>query len=150
VAVPGARQSRAGTRVAQPVAVAASAPPPQAHADGIDVPAANDLITRARATAARKAEEKRARESERASNREPEPPAQPEAKPKIIQLQEWLAGQLLKKQNGDTRANNPYKPQSVRADADGVSDIVYAPLGGQAAIAYQETIDYERCVGWTD
>lgn len=123
--------------------------PPAAQAAAIDVGAANDLIARAQATAARKAEEKRARETERAAREEQANySAQSEAKPKIIQMKEWLAGQINKKQNSN--APSPYKPQVVKPDVDGVSDIVYSPLGAQTASAYQETVDYERCVGWTD
>lgn len=138
-AVPTQRAPRGTTHVAQPIAQAAA----------IDVGAANDLIARAQATAARKAEEKRAREMERAAREEQANySAQSEAKPKIIQMKEWLAGQINKKQNSN--APSPYKPQIVKPDADGVSDIVYSPLGAQNASAYQETVDYERCVGWTD
>ena len=114
------------------------------------------MIARARATAGRKTEEKRQQEIERLElEHQAQVAAQSEgeAKPKIIQMKEWLASQISKKAtaSGDTRANSPYKPQAVQPDADGVSDIIYAPLGMQAAAgAYQETIDYERCVGWTD
>lgn len=172
------------------------AAPVQAKAvpTGIDVGAANDLIARAKATAARKAEEKRQRELERAAleqarQRELERIALEQArqleierlalqeaqrleaervaleqvqqreakyntapasdgKPKIIQMKEWLKEQATKKQKSNTPS--PYKPQAITPDADGVSDIVYSPLGAQTAMAYQETIDYERCVGWTD
>lgn len=132
-------------RVAEPLAQSPS------QAAAIDYGAASDLIARAQATAARKAQEKQARELERAALEAPaEYNAQSEPKPKIIQLQEWLAGQINKKSNAANRAPSPYKPQAVQADPDGVSDIVYSPLGAQMASAYQETIDYERCVGWTD
>lgn len=132
-------------RAAEPVAQAPSQPA------GVDYGAASDLIARARATAAHKAQEKHARELERVALEAPaEYNAQPEPKPKIIQLQEWLAGQINKKSNGASRPPSPYKPQAVQTDSDGVSDIVYSPLGAQMASAYQETIDYERCVGWTD
>ena len=146
------RAARNTTRVAQPIAQMQTVPVAQTTAQpvALDVGAANDLIARAQATAARKAQEKQQRELERVAREEQENyNAQPEAKPKIIQMKDWLAGQLNKKQNGAAR-NNQYKPQTVQADADGVSDIVYAPLGAQMANAYQETIDYERCVGWTD
>ncbi len=143
--------------VAQPIAQAAQVPLAQAPQQpaALDVGAAADLVARAKATAARKAEEKRQRELEREAERvalaqqEQAQASAADAKPKIIQLKEWLAGQRTKKaSNGST--NSIYKPQPVRADEDGVSDIIYAPLGMQAAGAYQETIDYERCVGWTD
>ena len=156
------RATRTTPRIAQPTAqvqaqivaepqtaaaVRAPTPPPT-----IDAGAAADLIARAKATAERKAQEKQQRELERIAREEQEKfqaqQAQPEGKPKIIQMKEWLAGQMQKKQNAN--ANSPYKPQAVQADAEGVSDIVYAPLGAQMATAYQETIDYERCVGWTD
>lgn len=165
--------------VAQPVAATPAVAPPAAQApaqpDGIDIGAANELIARAKATAERKAQEKRQRELERAAEQEriaqellaqelhaqaalaqaaavpaaQSAAAQPEPRGKIIQLQDWLAGQANKKQVKEARAS-AYKPQTVPTDADGVSDIVYAPLGAQMASAYQETIDYERCVGWTD
>ncbi len=159
-AVTPQRAVRNTTRIAQPVAQAVTharaqtqtVPTAQAAAQpvALDVGAANDLIARAQATAARKAQEKQQREIERVAREEQENHnAQSETKPKIIQMKDWLAGQLNKKQNSAAR-NNQYKPQTVQADADGVSDIVYAPLGAQMANAYQETIDYERCVGWTD
>lgn len=139
---------------AQPQAQAAQTPQ---RAAGIDLGAAGDLVARAKATAARKAEEKQQRELELAAREKQaqyEAQAQgqplPEAKSKIIQLQDWLASQVAKKQGGEKRGSNLYKPQAVTPDEDGVSDIVYAPLGMQASAAYQETIDYERCVGWTD
>ena len=83
---------------AAPAPVVAQAP---AQSASIDVGAANDLIARARATAARKAEEKQQRELERvALEQQAAYNTQPEPKPKIIQLQEWLAGQVNKKQSG--------------------------------------------------
>lgn len=107
--------------------------------------AAADLIARARATAERKAEEQAAiaREAQRiaAEERVVYAPT-PEPKSKIIQIQQWLAGQMTRKQAS--------QPLSVTPDTDGVSEIVYAPLSAQVAPAYQETVDYERCVGWTD
>lgn len=144
--------------VTQPVAqnqtVAATTARAATQPAAIDVGMANDLITRAKATAERKAEEKRQREIERLAQEQQAQiaaQAEPEAKPKIIQMKEWLASQMNKKATTETRANSPYKPQAVPTDADGVSDIIYSPLGMQAAAgAYQETIDYERCVGWTD
>jgi len=145
------RAQRNPTHVVQPIAQNVAPPIVQTPAQpvAIDVGAANDLIARAQATAARKAQEKQARELERVALEEKATyNAPPEPKPKIIQMQEWLAAQVSKKQNA--KANSPYKPQAVSADADGVSDIVYSPLGAQMAGAYQETIDYERCVGWTD
>lgn len=166
-----ATRSAAGTvaeNMAQPIAAALAQPVAQnqtvpatasrvaAQPASIDVGMANDLIARARATAERKAEEKRQLEIERlAQEQQAQIAAQadPEAKPKIIQMKEWLASQMNKKASDPvaTRANSPYKPQAVQPDADGVSDIIYSPLGMQAAAgAYQETIDYERCVGWTD
>lgn len=164
-AAPSAQKS--GSRASQPAV--SNAAPADAHAAAqpitafslprtgqsalqstpVDVGAANDLISRARATAARKAQEKQQREKERtALETQAQYNAVLEAKPKIIQLQEWLAGQINKKQTGAS-SKNAYKPQPLNPDADGVSDIVYSPLG-QVATAYQETIDYERCVGWTD
>lgn len=153
----GGRTARpAAPPAAQPIAAQPSQPVAQATAQpaAVDVGMANDLIARAQATAARKAEEKRQREIEKlAAEQQAQIAAQtePEAKPKIIQMKEWLSAQMNKKTNAETR-NSPYKPQTVQADADGVSDIIYSPLGMQAAAAgaYQETIDYERCVGWTD
>lgn len=153
------RAARKVTRASAPafaaVAQAQAAPVAQvstpAPTGSIDLGMASDLVARAQATAARKAQEKQVREMERAAREEQEAySAQPEPKKKIIQLQEWLAGQIAKKQGGTGSTNSPYKPQAVPADADGVSDIVYSPLGAQMANAYQETIDYERCVGWTD
>lgn len=142
-------QAQVATRVprnATPIAQPSAQLPQRA----VDVGAANDLIARAQATQARKAQEKQQRELERAAREQAEPyNASPPAKPKIIQMKEWLTGQMQKKQAGEQR-NALYKPQTIRADADGVSDIVYAPLGAQTSAAYQETIDYERCVGWTD
>lgn len=168
------RASRAPGRVAQPTTAVAAQPiaqaaarsaaqsqsaaaygaPAKAQPPSIDVDMASDLIARARATADRKAEEKRQREIERlAQEQQAQIAAQAETenKPKIIQMKEWLASQMNKKAGAEPRANSPYKPQAVQPDADGVSDIIYSPLGMQAAAgAYQETIDYERCVGWTD
>lgn len=167
-------------RQAQPVAQAASQPvaqiqPAVAQAQvgtvAVDVGAANDLIARARVVSERKAQEKQQREIERAAQllvqqQEQELAsltaqqaqaalvtqaangAPSEAKPKIIRMKEWLKEQANKKQKSG--APGAYKPQTVTPDADGVSDIIYAPLVAQAAQAYQETIDYERCVGWTD
>ncbi|OQY94549.1 MAG: hypothetical protein B6D41_07010 [Chloroflexi bacterium UTCFX4] len=139
---PPTRVPRSVAPLAQPVA--------QAQAATVDVGAANDLIARAQATAARKAQEKQQRELERVAREQAESyNASPPVKPKIIQMKEWLAGQMRKNQDSAQR-NALYKPQAIPADADGVSDIVYAPLGAQTFAAYQETVDYERCVGWTD
>lgn len=152
-------------RQAQPIAQVQAQPHTRAQVQlapervaGIDLGAASDLIARAKETAARKALEKQQSEMERAAREKQEQyetqtqaaQTQTDGKPKIIQLQEWLASQVAKKQGGEKRANNLYKPQQVTPDADGVSDIIYAPLGAQMTAAYQETIDYERCVGWTD
>jgi hypothetical protein len=106
-------------------------------------PAAADMLARAKATAQKKAQEQAAiaQAAQRVAAEERAPYA-PEPKSKIIQIQQWLAGQMTRKQAA--------QPLPVTPDADGVSEIVYAPLGGQTAQAYQETIDYERCVGWTD
>ncbi|MGE5140328.1 MAG: hypothetical protein ACM3JD_12755, partial [Rudaea sp.] len=60
-------------------------------------------------------------------------------KKKIIQLQDWLAGQVGKK-------TKPNLPQAIQPDEDGVSEIVYSPI----APTYQEEPGLERCVGWTD
>lgn len=154
------RAHRSPTRTAQPAAQNLSHPTAQAQTPapptpqlptGIDVGAANDLIARAKATAARKAEEKHQAELARAAheNQAQSAAPQPEAKSKIIQMKEWLEGQVQKKQNAAAR-NNFYKPQEMMPDPDGVSEIVYAPLSAQATAAYQEIVDYERCVGWTD
>ena len=119
--------------------------PPIQAAPPVQVPlsnAASDLIARAQATAQRKADERIAaavRQTAEARDSYPQPA---EGKSKIIQLQEWVAAQVNRKQ--------AHQPLPVSADEDGVSEIVYAPLGGQVAQAYQETPDYERCVGWTD
>lgn len=158
-------QAAAGLNAAQPIGESVTPTAAQhqtiseatarasAQPASIDVGMANDLIARARATAERKAAEKRQREIERlAQKQQAQVAAQagPETKPKIIQMKEWLASQMNKKAAG-TPTNSPFKPQAVQPDADGVSDIIYSPLGMQAAAgAYQETIDYERCVGWTD
>jgi len=106
-------------------------------------PAAAAMVARAQATAQKKAREQAAiaQAAQRVAATERANYA-PEAKSKIIQLQHWLAGQLTRKQL--------QQPLPVAADADGVSEIVYAPLAAQAAQTYQETVDYERCVGWTD
>ncbi|MBI4675596.1 MAG: hypothetical protein HY741_28460 [Chloroflexi bacterium] len=107
--------------------------------------AATDLIARAKATAQKKAAEQaeiaKAAQRVAAEERVTYAPT-PEPKSKIIQIQEWLAGQVTRKQT--------HQPLPVTPDADGVSEIVYAPLGAQTAQAHQETVDYERCVGWTD
>jgi pyruvate/2-oxoglutarate dehydrogenase complex dihydrolipoamide acyltransferase (E2) component len=107
--------------------------------------AAADLIARAKATAQKKAAEQaaiaQAAQRVAAEERATYAPT-PEPKSKIIQIQQWLAGQMTRKQ-----ANQPLP---VTPDEDGVSEIVYAPLGAPTAQAYQETMDYERCVGWTD
>lgn len=153
-AAPRPRAVRNTARTSQPVAQTQPVAPVHTQAPSqpvaIDVGAANDLIARAQATAARNAQEKQQREMERAAREEREkyqaPQPQSEAKPKIIQMKEWLAGHVNKKSN----APSPYKPQPAPSDADGVSEIIYAPLSAQTASAYQETIDYERCVGWTD
>lgn len=108
-------------------------------------PAATDLVARAQATAKKKAAEQEAiaREAQRiAAEQKTLYASTAEPKSKIIQIQAWLAGQVSRKQ-----AN---KPLAVTPDADGVSEIVYAPLAAQSAQVYQETVDYERCVGWTD
>lgn len=103
-----------------------------------------DLIARARATAARKAEQRSAAEREErerstaAREQVTQPEAAPQARSKIILLQQWLADQLDKKQAKQAAPNQP--------DAEGVSDIVYSPV----AAAYHEDAGYERCVGWTD
>lgn len=104
---------------------------------------ATDLIARAKATAQKKAHEQAAiaQAAQRAAAEERVTYA-PEPKSKIIQIQQWLTGQMTRKQ--------ATQPLRVATDADGVSEIVYAPLGAQTAQAYQETVDYERCVGWTD
>jgi hypothetical protein len=117
---PRAAQS---TRVEQPVA--------------LEIGGAAALIARAKETAALKARERALAEEQQSYEAQPT-----EGKSKIIQLQEWLAGQLNRKQ--------AHQPLVVQPDADGVSDIVYAPLGGITTQSYQETADYERCVGWTD
>jgi hypothetical protein len=101
-----------------------------------------DLIARAQATARQKAQERAAQPQHAAAEQQANYPAAVEPKPKIIQLQAWLAAQVNRKQ--------VHQPMPVEPDAEGVSEIVYAPLGGHAAQAYQENIDYERCVGWTD
>jgi hypothetical protein len=107
--------------------------------------AATALIARAKATAQKKAAEQaaiaQAAQRVAAEERATYAPT-PEPKSKIIQIQQWLAGQMTRKQ-----ANQPLP---VTPDEDGVSEIVYAPLGAPTAQAYQETMDYERCVGWTD
>ncbi|MCG3141073.1 MAG: hypothetical protein HDKAJFGB_02243 [Anaerolineae bacterium] len=101
------------------------------------------LVARAQATAQKKAQEQAAiaQAAQRIAAEERAAYA-PEPKSKIIQIQNWLAGQLTRKQMA--------QPLAVAPDADGVSDIVYAPLGNPSASAFQETVDYERCVGWTD
>lgn len=104
--------------------------------------AAADIVARARAAASKKAEQREQMRRETASAQAAAPAPAGETKSKIIQMQAWLSGQLSRKQAS--------QPLPVQADQDGVSDIVYAPLGGQLAQAYQETVDYERCVGWTD
>lgn len=106
-------------------------------------PAAADMLARAKATAQKKAQEQAtiAQAAQRVAAEE-RAAYSPEPKSKIIQIQQWLSGQMTRKQAA--------QPLPVAPDADGVSEIVYAPLGAQATQAYQETIDYERCVGWTD
>jgi hypothetical protein len=59
--------------------------------------------------------------------------------PKIILFQQWLAGQL-------NRKNAPTKRLAPTTDEDGVQEIVYSP----SAPTYEEEPEYERCVGWTD
>lgn len=120
----GAQRRQTGTAPA-PVAVESNA--------------ASDLVARAQATARKKAQEQPLRAAEQG---QVTPAPSGEAKPKIIQLHAWLAGQLNRKQQ--------QQPLAVQPDQDGVSDIIYAPLGAQPAQAFQETPDYERCVGWTD
>jgi hypothetical protein len=164
-AVPSAQPQRAPRTtthrspvVPQPVAHAApfvmAQSQVQSQPASVDVGAANDLIARAKAMAARKAEEKQQRELERIAREQQEQyqATHAQAKPKIIQMKEWLAEQMNKKSGGDSTRHGKGMnlPQAVRTDEDGVSDIVYAPLGMQMANGYQETIDYERCVGWTD
>lgn len=80
----------------------------------------------------------------------PTPTTPPSAtKSKIILFQEWLDEQRHKKA-ARAKASHPqgqdYVDSLPTADADGVSEIVYAPL----APAYHEDSAYERCVGWTD
>lgn len=161
---------------ALPVATAAIAPPPTSHAQprhrrtAQPVPAAQaaasvqpnvapqpapatspleaistaaaDLVARAQAAASKKAEQRDQMRREAIAAQAPAPAPTGETKSKIIQMQAWLSGQLSRKQAS--------QPLPVQPDSDGVSEIVYAPLGGQLAQAYQETVDYERCVGWTD
>lgn len=146
--VPAAQPSTQRAAAKRAPAVAPSAPAQAArHADPNDTAsnAAADLIARAQATAKRKAEEQAAiaREAQRiAAEQQVVYAPTREPKSKIIQIQQWLAGQMTRKQAS--------QPLPVAPDADGVSDIVYAPLGAQVAQSYQETVDYERCVGWTD
>lgn len=133
-------------RAPQPIAQAAPAPVQNAAVptEGLSQAAA-DLLARAKATAQKKAQEQAAiaQAAQRVAAEERTAYAPPtEAKSKIIQIQQWLSGQVTRKQLN--------QPLPVTPDADGVSEIVYAPLGAQAAQAYQETIDYERCAGWTD
>ncbi|HZQ05167.1 MAG TPA: hypothetical protein VFD70_01220, partial [Anaerolineae bacterium] len=87
--------------------------------------AAAEMVARAQATAARKAEERKAQELEQAA-KETRQAATPitETKSKIIQMQQWLAEQLSKKQ----AATNPHQSLAVKPDADGVSEIVYSPI----------------------
>lgn len=137
-AAPTAPPKRAAASRAKP-----SAPPPNNAAPETLSPAAADLVARAKATARKKAEEQAAiaQAAQRVAAEERATYA-PEPKSKIIQIQQWLAGQMTRKQAA--------QPLPVTPDADGVSEIIYAPLGGQTAQVYQETVDYERCVGWTD
>lgn len=126
---------------AAPVAKQASAPRatharPAVQSVVTDSAATLDLIARAQATAARKAEQRKRKELEAAA-REENAPA--ETKSKIILLKEWLSGQSNKRQGA-------FAAPTTKPDADGVSEIVYAPV----APAYHENSDYERCVGWTD
>lgn len=134
-AVPGNRAAVLATQQA--------VPPQHNTARQAPTAVAGDLIARARATAQKKAQEQAviAQAAQRAAAEEPIAYSA-EPKSKIIQLQQWLSGQITRKQ-----ANQPLP---VAPDAEGVSEIVYAPLGGQAAQAFQENVDYERCVGWTD
>ena len=133
-------------RAPQPIAQAAPAPVQNATApaEGLSQAAA-DMLARAKATAQKKAQEQAAiaQAAQRVAAEERTAYAPPtESKSKIIQIQQWLSGQVTRKQLN--------QPLPVTPDADGVSEIVYAPLGAQAAQVYQETIDYERCAGWTD
>lgn len=135
-------QAMPGNRAA--LVSAQQAKPPQTNPAPIAPTAvANDLIARAKATAQKKAQEQAviAQAAQRAAAEE-HTAYTAEPKSKIIQLQQWLSGQITRKQ-----ANQPLP---IAPDGDGVSEIVYAPLGGQAAQAFQESVDYERCVGWTD
>ena len=132
--------------VAQHAPIAQHAPAPaQNDAQETLSPAAADLLARAKMTAQKKAQEQAAiaQAAQRVAAEERTACATaPEPKSKIIQIQQWLAGQVTRKQMS--------QPLPVTPDTDGVSEIVYAPLGAQTSQAYQETIDYERCAGWTD
>lgn len=121
------------TRAARSPAVQAAAQP------AAELTVAEAMVARAKQTAERKAAERGAGRSV-PEPREAQPAVDP--KSKIIQLQAWLSGQLTRKQAA--------QPLPVPPDVDGVSEIVYAPLSGPVAQAYQENPDYERCVGWTD
>src|SRR5581483_9080532 len=104
---------------------------------------AAEMVARAQAAAARKAEERKAQALQEAANETREAAAPiPETKSKIIQMQQWLAEQFSKKQAAAT----PHQPLAVKPDADGVSEIIYSPISP----AYHEDSGYERCVGWTD
>ncbi len=133
----------APSKRAAPSAPPASAPPQNAAAPETLSPAAAALVARAQAAAQKKAQEQAAiaQAAQRVAAEERAAYA-PEPKSKIIQIQKWLTGQMTRKQMT--------QPLTAAPDADGVSEIVYAPLGNAAAQAYQETVDYERCVGWTD
>lgn len=141
-AAPSGSSAR-GKRAAAPAGEHAPATVQNSTAAQATAPVTADLVARAQATAQKKAHEQAAiAQAARRVAAEEHAAYTPEPKSKIIQLQQWLSGQISRKQ-----ANQPLP---VTPDADGVSEIVYAPLGGPAAQAYQESVDYERCVGWTD
>jgi hypothetical protein len=62
-----------------------------------------------------------------------------QATPKIILFQQWMSGQLKRK-------NAAVTPVDYDPDEEAVRDIVYSP----ASTADQQEPEYERCVGWTD
>jgi hypothetical protein len=66
-------------------------------------------------------------------------PDSAEPLPKIILFQQWLAGQLNRKNPAVDRA-------TPTPEGDGVEEITYSPIPH----TYQEESEYERCVGWTD
>lgn len=104
----------------------------------------SDLVKRAHAIAAQKAETSAhstttthyvAREDQDAySTASGEPP---DAKSKVGQIQKWLSDQLGRKRGFDAKST---------PDAEGVSEIVYAPI----MPTFNEESGAERCVGWTD